>query len=140
MRELVIAIAAFAIPLCAWSSVPCAESESDFGVFANRFASDKVFRLERVSFPLPVLLGDGKAQEQVRTRWSLARFKANDRPLFLSTATLKRRGLSQRVRSLGALEREVFQFRPEADDYRYVFHFRQVDGCWYLVSYADISL
>jgi hypothetical protein len=84
--------------------------------------------------------GDGIAQGQVHIQWDRARFDANDTPLFLSAGALKRTGLNQRVRAASASDREVYQFRPEADSLRHVFQFRQVDGCWYLVSYADISL
>jgi hypothetical protein len=140
MREFAMAIAVIAVPAWAWGSAQCVKPESDFGAFASRFASDKAFRLERVSLPLTVVVGDGAAREQVHQRWSRAQFEQNDAPLFLSTAKLKRRGLSQRIRPLSVVEREVYQFRPEADSLRHVFNFRQIDGCWHLVSFADISL
>jgi len=139
MREFAMAVVALTFPAWAWGSAACVP-EPNFVAFVERFATDKSFRLERISFPLVVTLGDGAAREKVQERWSRSQFEAISAPLLLSGAALKRHGLSQRIRQVDTTDREVYQFREEADSWRRIFRFRDVDGCWYLIAYADKSL
>jgi hypothetical protein len=114
--------------------------DEQFSVFLHRFENDLAFQRERVLYPLPAKVGDGRAVEQRRERWTRADLEAREGSLILSNEERRKRDLRQRVVAESADRVTVFHYRPEADSYRILYRFRNLSGCWFLARYENVSL
>jgi len=121
-----------------WAQSAPPPPDASFGDFLAKFASDPVFRRDRVRDPLTVRLFDKATGEVHKESWARERFR-RDLPPLLSAADLKEKGLDQRIKKTSGTRNQVVQYRPEARDYLKTYTFEKVKGLWFLSQFEDAS-
>jgi len=136
MRNWIIAALLLVAPGASWAAAACPRPDTAFDAFLTKFASDRAFQLERIVYPLHVLLGDAMAKSSVSEKWDRQRVGALKAPLLLPRSELGAHGLKQSARVLDSKKIEVTQFGAEASATRHLYVFELRSKCWYLASYS----
>ena len=82
-RWLTIAVL-LAVPSTSWAATSCARPDTAFDKFLTQFANDRAFQLERIVFPLRVVVGDAKAP--ANEKWDRQRVTKLPPPLLVPRA------------------------------------------------------
>jgi hypothetical protein len=120
------------------TSTHAATADEDFTVFLRRFIGDTNFRVSRARIPLPVTVVSSCEKMQADLDWNRHEFRRRfTRPL--SGAQLAENGLSQQITDVSNREVRVYQYRSDADSYRFLYTFRKIAGRWVLAHFEDSS-
>lgn len=139
----ITAVLLFAIaiwPINSSAVIVCKTPDKSFKSFLARFTEDSAFQQSRIIIPLVYRFGDYTMTNATVELWDINKIKALSYPLILSPTERKAKGIAQYDLLTTSRYAEVFQDRPEADDYRLLYKFRNVDHCWFLEEVHDKSL
>lgn len=120
--------------------IECRSPDKSFKSFYQRFTENARFQQSRIISPLVYRFGDYTMTTPVVELWDMAKLKAFEHPLILSRSQRKTEGINEAFLLVTSRYSEVFQDRPEADDYRMLYKFRNVGGCWFLEEAHDKAL
>lgn len=140
LRAIACLLGVLTWPATCAAVVECRTPDKAFRSFYQRFAENIEFQQSRIIFPLVYRFGDYTMTTPVVELWDMAKLKAFDHPLILSHNQRKAEGINEAFLLVTRRYSEVFQDRPEADDYRMLYKFRNVGGCWFLEEAHDKAL
>ena len=136
----IILFATIILPASSSAAIVCKAPDKSFKDFFVRFTEEIPFQQSRVIFPLVYRFGDYAMTTPLIELWDSNKLKAFPHPLILSRSQRKVEGVNQSFLLVTPRYSEVFQDRQEADDYRILYKFRSVDGCWFLEDIHDKAL
>jgi hypothetical protein len=139
-KALVFFFAILIWPITSTAVIVCKAPDDSFKGFFLRFTEDAAFQQSRIIFPLVHRFGDYTMTNPIIELWDINRVKTLTYPLILSQTQRKAKGIEQSDLLTTSRYAEVLQDRPEADDYRLLYKFRNVDRCWFLEEIHDRSL
>lgn len=127
-------------PLVSSAIAVCKEPDKSFKNFLSNFTEDAAFQQGRIIFPLVYRFGDYTMTDLIIELWDKDKIKTLAYPLILSRGQRKKEGIQQSYLLTTSRYAEVFQDRAEADDYRILYKFRNIEGCWFLEEVHDKAL
>ena len=113
-------------------------NDGPFEEFFQRFVAEQPFRLDRVSYPLSVRIGDARVGEVRSESWARKQVQS-DMPAPLTAEGLKSKGLEQRIKRQSGTKVDVMQFRLEGESYMVTYTFQRLKGRWFLTRFQNAS-
>ncbi len=113
-------------------------NDGPFEEFFLRFVAEKPFRLDRVSYPLTVRIGDARVGEVRSESWARKQVQS-DMPVPLTAEELKTKGLEQRIKRQSGTRVDVMQFRLEGERYMVTYTFQRLKGRWFLTRFDNAT-
>lgn len=135
-----VLVAVLLWPVASSAIVTCNVPDRSFRHFLQKFANYPNFQQSRIIFPLVHRFGDYTMTEPLIELWDLSQVKGLSYPLILSDRQRKAEGIEQLFVLTTRRYVEIVQDRPEADDYRMLYKFRRINGCWFLEEAHDKAL
>lgn len=140
LRTIACLLGILTWPVTCVAVIECRSPDRSFKSFYQRFTENMAFQQSRIVFPLVYRFGDYTMTTPVVELWDMAKLKAFDHPLILSHSQRKIERINEAFLLVTRRYSEAFQDRPETDDYRMLYKFRNVGGCWFLEEAHDKAL
>ena len=118
----------------------CPKPDATFDRFLAQFISDTTFQRSRIILPLVYRYGSYSLKDPEIQLWDIQKVKKLESPLILSGPQRMERDIVQKMPIKTKDYVEVFHGKSEADSYRILFKFRNLEGCWYLEELHETSL